>query len=66
MRFGYIKLYRQIQETFLWSDNYNELQAWIFILMSANFQKTQKMKFGKIYILEIGKTVFSQYLYSMT
>jgi len=53
MHRGYIKVWRKIQESFIWEDS-EILKIFIYLIMSANYQETEFLFNGKKEILKRG------------
>lgn len=61
MGIGFIKLFRDIQEHWLWEDKpYARGQAWIDLLMMANFADSKTIRFGQIQIVKRGQILTSE------
>lgn len=59
---GYIKLYRQLQDCWIWNDKEYEVtkgHAWIDILLSCNHEDKKVMFDGKPYIVKRGEWITS-------
>lgn len=53
---GYIKLYRQIVENEFWKEKpYSRAQAWVDLLLKANFKETKTVIKGRVVILQRGQ-----------
>ena len=58
---GFIKFYRDIQEHWIWQDKpYAKGQAWMDLLMMANFAETKRERFGQIVTVERGQIITSE------
>lgn len=56
MHRGYIKLWRRLQDSFLWTDA-GALQVWVHLLLGANYKDTQFMFNGKKQLLKRGQLI---------
>lgn len=61
MKQGYIKLHRQIQDSWLWVDDepFDRRSAWIDILMSANHAENKLLFDGSLILIERGSFITS-------
>lgn len=58
---GYIKLYRDIQEHWIWQDKpFSKGQAWIDLLMTANHDENKVVLGNKIILVERGCLITSE------
>lgn len=61
MNYGYVKIYRQIQDSFLWTDKpFSRGQAWIDLLLLANFQDSSILIRGLQINIKRGQLAYSQ------
>lgn len=51
---GYIKLWRRVQDSFIWQDP-EALKLWVYLLLEANFKDTEFMFMGSKHILKRGQ-----------
>lgn len=59
MERGYIKLHRRIQGHWLWEKPYSPVQAWLEVVMRANWQDTQIIHGGEVVTLHRGEFLAS-------
>lgn len=60
MNYDYIKLNRSLYDHEIWTcEPFSKGQAWVDLLMRANWQRTEKIFRGKAYVIERGQLVTS-------